>query len=309
MILQLRVTRGTALGFLFAISASLANGCRREDSSASNDAAAGETRRIVATGSSTIAPLVAEIGKRFEALRGDVRVEIQTGGSSRGILDVREGTADLGLVSRTLLASEEKLIANPIAHDGVAMIVHASNPIRDLDDASIIEIFTGRLSNWRDVGGNDAPITVVNKADGRATLEVFLGRFGLKSPEIRADVVIGDNAQGIKTVAGNPNAIGYVSIGSAEHDAAHGTPIRLLPLGGVAASTANVAAGTYSMSRPLYLVTREEPTGLLREFVEFAQSERVHDLIRAQYFVPTSLVSTSSVPTRSVPKSDVPASP
>jgi len=132
----------------------------------------------------------------------------------------------------------------------------------------------------------DTPITVVNKAEGRSTLEVFLHYFKLKNVDVKAQVVIGDNEQGVKTVAGNRNAIGYVSIGTAEYDATHGVPIKLLPIGGVAASTESVRKGSFPLSRPLHLVTRTSPSGLAKAFIEYAQSRAVHDLIKQQYFVP-----------------------
>ncbi|MFQ5655795.1 MAG: phosphate ABC transporter substrate-binding protein, partial [Planctomycetota bacterium] len=189
--------------------------------------------RLVITGSSTIAPLAAEVGKRFEGLHPGVRVDVQTGGSSRGIADAREGLADIGMVSRALKEEERDLLAFLIARDGICTIVHRSNPVDLLTDRQVVEIFTGRITSWKQVGGRASAITVVNKAEGRSTLELFLRHFRLMNSEIEAHVVIGDNEQGIKTVAGNPGAIGYVSIGTAEYDAAHGIPIKLLPVGGV----------------------------------------------------------------------------
>src|SRR5262249_30660971 len=119
-----------------------------------------------------------------------------------------------------------------------------------------------------------------------STLELFTHYFKLKNTAIKPHEIIGDNEQGIKTVAGNPNAIGYVSIGTAEYDAARGVPIKLLGVGGVAATTENIANGKFPLSRPLNLVTREAPAGLVKEFIDFARSPRVHDLVREQSFVP-----------------------
>ncbi len=246
------------------------------------------TEKLVLTGSSTVAPLAAEIGKRFESLHPQARVDVQTGGSSRGVADARAGLADIGMASRALKDDEGDLISHTIALDGISMIVNADNPVATLDRQQIIDIFTGKLANWSDVGGNDAPITVVNKAEGRSTLELFLHHFGLQNSDVKPHVVIGDNQQGIKTVAGNPDAIGYVSIGAAEYSAEHGVAIKLLPLEGIAASVDNVRNATFPLSRPLNLVTRSEPTGLAKSFIEFAGSEQVDDLIEAQYFVPVA---------------------
>jgi phosphate transport system substrate-binding protein len=244
------------------------------------------TGKLVISGSSTIAPVVSEIGKRFESLHPDVRIDVQTGGSSRGVADTRQGLADIGMVSRAMKEDEKDLFAFPVARDGVGIILHKDNPVRALTDEQVIAIYKGKITNWKDVSGKDAPITVVNKAEGRSTLEVFLHYFKLKNTDINAHVVIGDNEQGVKTVAGNRNAIGYVSIGTAEYDESQGVPIKLLPVGGVAASIETVRNGTFPLSRPLHIVTRTPPVGLAKVFIDFARSKAVHDIITQQYFVP-----------------------
>jgi phosphate transport system substrate-binding protein len=244
------------------------------------------TGKLVITGASTLAPLIAEIGKRFESLYPGVRIDVQSGGSSRGVADTRQGLSDIGMVSRAIKEDERDLSAFPVASDGVCPILHQENPVQALADEQIMAIYTGKITNWKEVGGTDAPITVVNKAEGRSTLEVFMHYFKLKNVDVKAQVVIGDNEQGIKTVSGNRHAIGYVSIGTAEYDAAHGVPIKLLPIGGVAASTESVEKGSFPLSRLLHLVTRSAPSGLAKAFIEYTQSKAVHDLIRQQYFVP-----------------------
>jgi phosphate transport system substrate-binding protein len=246
----------------------------------------GGQERLVLTGSSTIAPLAGELGRRFEAANPGVRVDVQTGGSSRGIADVRRGTAQLGMVSRALHPEEGDLRAHLIALDGVSLILHKDNPVQALSDAQVASIYRGEVTRWSALGGADAPITVVQKAEGRSTLELFLEHFRLKREEVKASVVIGDNQQGILTVAGDPNAIGYVSIGTAAYESSRGTAIKLLPMGGVEATLAQVRARRFPLARPLHLVTRGEEAPLVRRFVEFAQSAAVDDLIEAQYFVP-----------------------
>lgn len=274
----------TLLGSLFLLAQSCSND-KKEEAASTSDKLQG---KLVLTGSSTVAPLVAEIGKRFEAQHPDVRIDVQTGGSSRGIADARQGLADIGMASRALKEEENDLLGFPIALDGICLIVHKSNPVSKLSDTQTIDIYTGKITNWKEVGGNDAPITVVNKAEGRATLELFLNYFKLKSPDIKADVVVGDNEQGVKTVAGNPNSIGYVSIGTAEYDTSIGVPIKLLPVGGITASLENVQNGTFPISRPLTLVTKTQPEGLVKAFIDFARSKDVEDIVKEQYFVPIS---------------------
>lgn len=249
-------------------------------------AAWADADRLVLTGSSTIAPLALEIAKRFEAENPEVRVDVQSGGSSRGITDVRSGLADIGMVSRALHEAEQDLVAHTIAMDGVCIIVHGDNRMDSLRDDQLRDIYTGVIRNWAELGGPDLPITVVNKAEGRSTLELFLAYFGLKNSQVKASVVIGDNQQGIKTVAGNPGAIGYVSIGTAEFEEQHGSPIKRLKLNGTEASTAQVRAGTFPLSRPLNLVTNSKRDALVARFLRFAQGPAVDDLVEAQFFVP-----------------------
>ncbi len=251
-----------------------------------HEASATRRERLVITGSSTVAPLMSEIAKRFEATHPGSRVDVQTGGSSRGIADVRSGLADLGMASRSLAEDEADLHAFTIARDGVCLFVHRDNPVTELDDEQVVAVYTGRIRNWRELGGDDAAITVVHKAAGRATQKVFLDYFGLADTDVRPDVIVGDNQQGVKTVAADPNAVAYVSIGTAEHDASRGVPIKLLSTSGVAATSAHLADGSFPIARPLNLVTLEEPTGRLRELIDYARSPEVHDLVQELYFVP-----------------------
>ncbi|MGV3485419.1 MAG: phosphate ABC transporter substrate-binding protein [Planctomycetaceae bacterium] len=242
--------------------------------------------RLTITGSSTIAPLAADVAKRFESRHRGIRIDVQTGGSGKGIADVRMGVADIGMVSRPLMADEDDLLTHPFAADGVGLIVHESNPIRELSADQIIKIYTDHINNWRDLGGQDQEITVVHKAEGRATLEVFLKHFGIDNLLVKGDVIVGENEHAVKTVAGTQGAIGYVSIGTAEADIEAGVPIRLLPLDGIDATTANVASGAFPMSRPLHLVTLGSSSPLAGEFIRFCQSAEVHDLVKSHYYVP-----------------------
>lgn len=243
---------------------------------------------VTLSGSSTIAPLAQELGRQFEAAHPGIRVDVQSGGSSRGISDARSGLVQIGMVSRALKPDERDLMAFPIAQDGIAIILNESNPVSQLSDAQIIDIYTDKINNWSQVGGADVPVTVVNKAEGRSTLELFLHYFKLKNADIQADVVIGENQQAIKTVSGSPNAIAYVSIGTAEYEAGHGEPIKLLPMAGVEASTSMVAQGHFPLSRPLNLVVKTMPEGSVKDFIDFARSPDAVKVIQAQYFVPLS---------------------
>lgn len=250
------------------------------------DAFAGAEKRLLLTGSSTMTPLVKEIAKRFEVMYPGVSIEVQAGGSGRGIADVRQGRADIGMASRPLKDDEQDLFGFAIARDGVCIILHRDNPVKSLTNRQIVDIYTGMITNWKKVGGRDAPITVLNATAGYSSAELFTHHFNINHSEIKANRIVGDNPTRIKAVSENPNAIVYVSVGEAERKAQGGAPIKLLPVEGVAANSRNVRSGDFPISRPLLLVTSSLPRGLAKAFIEFSLSPQVTELILAHDFVP-----------------------
>ncbi|MCA3241484.1 MAG: phosphate ABC transporter substrate-binding protein [Burkholderiales bacterium] len=248
---------------------------------------AADEQRMSVVGSSTIAPLMGEIAKLHEVRHPGTRVDVQTGGSTRGVVDVRTGVAHVGMVSRALKPDEADLQRVLIARDGVGVIVHGSNPVKALSRDQVASVYRGAIRNWRELGGPDLPISVISKAEGRSTLEVFSGYFAVPYKEIKAQLVIGDNQQGIQAVAASPGAIGYVSIGSAEFEARQGTPIRLVAIDGQSASTAAVAAGTYAVVRELNLVFKPDAGPAVQALLATARSADAARVVEAQFFVTT----------------------
>jgi len=270
---------------LLAVVATLL--CATEPASAQSRPAADVVAgHLLITGSSTMAPLVSAVAKRFQAQHAGVNIEVQTGGSGRGLADARQGKADIGMVSRALGEAEQDLVGLPIARDGVAVVVHKDNPVRSLSDAQVAGIYTGKLTNWKQVGGRDVRILTVVAEEKYSSTELFNHYFDLTRDTIKAQRVVGDNALRIKLLAENRDAILYVSVGEAERNAQSGVPIRPLPAGGVAATSRNIRNGNFPISRPLTLVTRGQPTGLAKVFIEFCVSSQVTDLVIAHDFVP-----------------------
>lgn len=242
---------------------------------------------LVLTGSSTIAPLMGEIGARFEAANPAVRIDVQTGGSSRGIADTRQGTADLGMTSRALTPDETTFaVEHVLAYDGVAFVVHAENPVTALDDEQLRAIYTGQIDDWASVGGTGGPITVIHRAAGRSEVSLVTAYLGVDDAAVRADLISGENQHALKSVEGDPAAIVYVSLGAAARAVEDGAPIRLLPLRDVPANASSVAAGRYPLARPLLLLTSGPPEGAAAELLAYAQSPAVDDLIESLAYVP-----------------------
>ena len=168
----------------------------------------------------------------------------------------------------------------------IVFIVHQSNPVPGLSDEQVVRLYTKQSTNWALVGGKDGPVSVISQAEGSSGLDVFLTRFKLKVGQVRADQAVFTSDQGIKAVAERPASVAFVSSGAADAAVATGTPVRVLPLDGVTATAETIRAGTYPLVRPLYLVTRAPPSGLTKEFIDFAQSAEVHDLVEKYHFVP-----------------------
>ena len=245
--------------------------------------------RYLISGSSTVAPIMAEAAVRLEEKNGDLKIDVQTGGSTRGIVDTRDGRNSAGMASRDLTSDEaDGLAIHPIAYDGIAIIVHADNPVEELSSDQVRQLFTKEIASWESLGSNKKAVHVVNKAEGRATLEVFLEHFGLENRQIQADAVIGDNAQGVRLVAGDPQAIGYVSIGEALSAQARGVPIKLLAQDGVLPTSESVADGSYPIRRTLHLLFRGRADRVGDEILSFLQSAQGQEIIRGLGFVPAT---------------------
>ena len=243
--------------------------------------------KLVVSGSSTVGPLVSEIGKRYEDAHPGVRVDVQTGGSSRGIRDAKVGLADIGMSSRALKDSEKSgRIEWPIAMDGVCFIIRGSNTVGELSESQLQQILRGEIKNWKELGGADIPVVFINRAAGRSELELVSKFFGIEPSEMKADLITGENQQGIKNVANTAGAISYMSVGASEEAIGQGSGIRMLPLKGVQASVKNVESGDFPLSRPLILVTDDQPSEAAKEFIQYSQSQDVADLVRELSYVP-----------------------
>lgn len=247
----------------------------------------GGPERFLLTGSSTVAPILQIVAEELHAVDPSLVIDVETGGSSRGIQDARAGQCDIGMASRELNPEEsEGLLPRRIAYDGVALIVNQENPLAALERQQVVDIYTGAIGDWKDLGAGEGEIYVVNKAEGRATLTVFLEHFGVKNSQIQADAVVGDNAQGVRMVAGNPLAIGYVSIGEALSAVERGEPLRLISLDGVVPSKKSVADGSYPLRRSLYLLFPEQPDRTGKKILAYLEGERGLEILSGLGFTP-----------------------
>ncbi len=288
------ITSPNKLCLLLAVVLLISSGCNVGDlsensSQPTNDGLSGQ---LTLTGSSTIAPVAEEIAKRFEKLHPDVRINVQTGGSSRGIRDAKKGAADIGMTSRDLKPDESSDL-NPtiIAWDGVAFVTHRDNPITEITQDQLRQIYLGKIKNWKTVGGADERIVVSNRAAGRSELDLVCKFLKIEPGDIQADIIDGETQQSLKSVINNRKAITYTSVGAAQDAALRGEPLKLLPLDGIEASSATVQSGKFPLARPLIMAVKKEglsvdKTNLVNAFLEFSTKPDVADVATGLGFVP-----------------------
>ena len=232
---------------------------------------------IVSTdGSTSMEKVINSLGESFMAANKDVKFTYNPTGSGSGIQAVTEGRCDIGLSSRALKDDEKAsgLVETVLAYDGIAIVVSPENPVSDLDVDTIAKIYTGEITNWKDVGGDDAEIVLIGREAGSGTRDGFESITGTKDAcAYRQELT--STGDVINTVSQNPNAIGYASL------SAVGESVKALTVGGVKASEATVKDGSYVVQRPFVLVTKEgtELSPAAQAFFDYAISPEVADII------------------------------
>ena len=239
-------------------------------------------------GSSTIFPIVQSAAEPFKKKTG-ISIELKGGGSENGIKAVLENRADICMVSRELLPSDPReLTSFNIGYDGIALIVNRAVPVDEITTQQVVDIYSGKIIDWRPISGKSQPVTIISKYDGHGTKTIFDMFFGLEGKITPNTVLFHSNDVSIAMVSSDPNAIGYVSVGSAEHALELGLQLKILKLNGVIASSENVTSGKYPLRRAINLVTLGEPGPEAEQFIRFIQSSAGQQYVRMHHFVPIS---------------------
>ncbi len=240
------------------------------------------TNVVRVSGSTTLLPLVQEGADRYMDLHPGKTVLVQGGGSSAGIAQVKEGIVDIANSSRDLKPEEDdgRLADHPIAIDVIVIIVHPEVPLNGLTSGQARDIFAGRVTNWAEVGGEDAPILVVVRDRASGTREMFDDRV-LGGGEVTG-AAIESNSNGIvrETVAATPNSIGYISTGYLN------ASVKPLSYDGVLPTGDNAMSGAYALSRYLRMYTCGEPAPAAREFLAYVLSEEFQLGVVAEEYLP-----------------------
>ena len=241
------------------------------------EAAAEELSGAVATdGSTSMESVIGILGESFMQLHPDVTFTYNPTGSGSGITAVQEGRCDIGLSSRALKDEETEagLKGETVALDGIAIIVNNENPVTDLTLEQIAQIYTGEITNWSEVGGNDEEIVLIGREAGSGTRDGFESITGTEDLcQYRQELT--STGDVITTVSQNPAAIGYASLASVSDQT------KTLTVDGVEPTEDTVRDGSYKIQRPFVLVTRdgEALSAQAQAFYDYAMSADVADLI------------------------------
>ncbi len=272
-----------ALALTGVMALSLLTACGSKDDAntedkTGDDSAQSETLSgtVSTDGSTSMEKVINSLGEAFMAANKDVKFTYNPTGSGSGIQAVSEGRCDIGLSSRALKDEEKAsgLVGTVMALDGIAIVVNPENPVSDLDVDTIAKIYTGEITNWKDVGGEDAEIVLIGREGGSGTRDGFESITGTKDAcQYRQELT--STGDVINTVSQNPNAIGYASL------SAVGDSVKALTVGGVEATEETVKDGSYVVQRPFVLVTKEgaELSAAAQAFFDYATSAEAADII------------------------------
>jgi len=241
-------------------------------------------------GSTTVGPIADEFTEAFKKLHPDITITVKKTGSGDGAAALIDGRCQIATMSRFMKDEEFKKavdkgitpVAHAIALDAVCVIVHPSNPVTALTVQQVHEIYTGKIANWKELGGPDVPIVVISRDTSSGTYESFCHVVMGKDKMAQTIEYVNSNPQAHDRVATTAGAVGYVGLGFLDDK------VKALSINGVSPSKKTVIAGQYPISRPLFLFTNGYPAlgSPVYAFCTFYLSEKGQEIIEAKGFVP-----------------------
>lgn len=267
--------------FIYICLSVLLSSCNHNNSE--NETGEGAKYTLAISGSTSVGPLTEKLAAKYEE-REDIKIEINQIGSSAGITNAINGVSEIGMSSRNLKKTEKEkgLEETIIAYDGIVVIVHPSNKVDDLTLEQVKDIFTGKITNWKELGGEEMEIVVVSREDGSGSRDAFQEIVGYSSGELVKSAIIASGNGNIKTtVATNKHAIGFISFEYLDPS------IRPVRIEGVEPTAENVLQQKYKLSRPFLFVYKEEnlsPQG--RNFIDFILSPEGQKIVLESGTIP-----------------------
>jgi len=240
----------------------------------------GRAGSVTLAGSTAFQSFAEKLADTYDEAHPEVNVTVQGGGSALGISAALNGAAQIGMADLVELPADAATLKSfVVARDGIAVVVNPANKVANLPMAKIKEIYVGSIKNWKELGGGDAPITIVSRESGsgtRSSFESILGRF-----DLRTDAIIQDSNGTIReTVANDANAIGYISYGLVNKK------IKAIKVDDQSCTTELILAGTYKLVRPIYFLTLGEPAGAVKGFIDYVLGPEGQAMIKADGLLP-----------------------
>lgn len=253
---------------LMVLSVALCSGCGRGKTS------------ITLAGSTAFQPFAEKLAEQYMSTHDNVAVTVQGGGSAVGVQSAISGAAQIGMADLVVLPDDAKaLSAIVVARDGIAVVVNPANMVTDLTMLQVREIFNGTIRNWKQAGGADVPITVVSREAGSGTRSSF--EQIVTGISLTKDALIQDSNGTIReTVANDANAVGYLSHGLLNEK------IKAMRIDGEDCTNETIAAGRYTLVRPIYLLVKGTPQGEIKDFIDYILSAPGQETIRANGLIP-----------------------
>jgi phosphate transport system substrate-binding protein len=262
---------GSLFPFVFIVLLVVMPGCRRTGDS-------GTTLTIA--GSTSVQPFAEKLAETYMTAHPGLAINVQGGGSTAGVRAAETGAAQIGMSSRHLKDSEAALHQVTIALDGIAIIVNAANPLKGLSRAEVAAIFAGEIPRWGGVGGPDRPIHFVTREEGSGTRGAF-EEMVMGKKDIAARALVQDSNGAVREiVASDPDALGYISLGLVDRR------VRAVAIDGVLPTHETILAKRYAVVRPFLFLSREEPAGAARAFVDFVLGAEGQRLLSLEGLIP-----------------------
>lgn len=238
---------------------------------------------ISVAGSTTVLPVAQAVAEVYMDNHHAADIQISGGGSGVGVTAVSSGTADIGMLSRELKPSEKEGTAFKeyvIGRDGIAIIANPANTVTELTLAQVKDIYQGTITNWNQLGGSDAQIVLIGRDSASGTREFFTEFVLGKQDAAKTMQELNSNGAVQKSVAQTPGAIGYVSLEYVD------ATVKAFTINNVKPSVATVLDGTYTINRPLLMITNGEPSGVAKSYLEFLLSADGQKILADKGFVP-----------------------
>lgn len=251
--------------------------------SADLDPFAGLEGSISIAGGTAHIPVMNDAAKNISTFNPKIRITVEGGGTGIGVQKVGEGLVDIGNTGRAL--SEEEIAkyglkSFPFALDGVAVVVHPENAVSGLSSQQVMDIFAGKIANWKEVGGKDGPVHLFSRDEASGTREVFWEKLLKKGAVAASANIVPSNGAMKVAVSQDKGAIGYVGIGHIDQS------VKAPTLDGVVPSQENAMSGSYPVVRKLYMNTKGEPSKLVKAFIDYILSAEGAEITKKHGYIP-----------------------